>query len=616
MWSSRDQGESVIVVMDANRSKASVDAVCWALKHVVRPKDTVVVLGILCELGRKTSCFPFHMGMGTAGIFYDKAVIQVHLPTNSKLFCQFVNLAISMVSESRFSRLITGESSYANKKRLRCEVKAAQPPTDVNASTSGERLELSGSEVNPKELEEEIEKKREQYQSSLQPIYRQCRKNEVKLEVKLAAGFDAKKITIEEAQNSNTRWIVLDSHLKKEKVFIYGQVDCNIAVMKGKDVATLMVPKASGCSQIPQKITRVDAANIITPDQPQTQPDDEDLNDLQEDLCRPAPAPQSPCWYPLAWRTGFPRSFTLTELEEITNRFGDENIVLDHGDIKLYDGILQETPVLVQRFSGNDQGKFWSEFKILSRVRHRNIMNLVGYCCTGSCLFLLFDYPCMGSLEVNLRHNAVTRKKMILKPDFIMYEGEDKAENLSWRLRWYIAQEIGVTLRYLHEECADGPILCNFSTAKLLKDDTPFNEASQAECPKVEQDEYLSADVHDYGVFLLELIAGKSASDFEAQGSGQSLIDWALPLLENDSLGEVMDPRIADTNDVRLVHHMARAALFCLKNDSGRRLSISEMDNFSEHAWYLPSVSAQFGHAVACLPETNSGLLKLGGMTE
>lgn len=58
-----------MVVMDANRSKGSVDAVCWALKHVVRPGDTVVVLGILCELGRKTtSCFPFHMGIGPAGI--------------------------------------------------------------------------------------------------------------------------------------------------------------------------------------------------------------------------------------------------------------------------------------------------------------------------------------------------------------------------------------------------------------------------------------------------------------------------------------------------------------------------------------------------------------------
>ena len=35
--------------------------------------------------------------------------------------------------------------------------------------------------MNPKEVEEEIEKKREQYQSSLQPLYRQCRKNEVSI---------------------------------------------------------------------------------------------------------------------------------------------------------------------------------------------------------------------------------------------------------------------------------------------------------------------------------------------------------------------------------------------------------------------------------------------------
>lgn len=186
-------------------------------------------------------------------------------------------------------------------------------------------------------------------------------------------------------------------------MFIYGHVDCNIAVMKGKDVATLIAAKTSECSQIPRKGTRVGAANNITPDRPQTQPDDdeEDLNDFQEALRRPLP--QSPCWYPLAWRTGYPCSFTLAELEEITNSFGDEHIVLDHGDIKLYNGILQATPVLVQRFSGSDHGQFWSVLKILSRVRHRNIMNLVGYSCTCAYSFLLFDYPHMGNLEANLR---------------------------------------------------------------------------------------------------------------------------------------------------------------------------------------------------------------------
>lgn len=100
--------------------------------------------------------------------------------------------------------------------------------------------------MTPKVLEEEIVKKREEYQAALQPFYRRCKRNEVggftfahlvanlflllkhsrlciqpyiyiiffsvqvKLEVKLAAGFSPKIITIEEAQNTNTRWIVLD----------------------------------------------------------------------------------------------------------------------------------------------------------------------------------------------------------------------------------------------------------------------------------------------------------------------------------------------------------------------------------------------------------------------
>ena len=47
--------------------------------------------------------------------------------------------------------------------------------------------------------------------------------------------------------------------------------------------------------------------------------------------------------------------------------------------------------------------------------------------------------------------------------------------------------------------------------------------------------------------------------------------------MENGSLGEVMDPRIKDADDGMVVHHMARAALFCLKNNSGLRLSITEV---------------------------------------
>lgn len=60
--------ESVIVVMDANRNRGNVDALDWALNRVVRPNDNVIVIGIICEFGKKTSCFPFYMGIGISAM--------------------------------------------------------------------------------------------------------------------------------------------------------------------------------------------------------------------------------------------------------------------------------------------------------------------------------------------------------------------------------------------------------------------------------------------------------------------------------------------------------------------------------------------------------------------
>lgn len=52
--------KSIMVVMDANRSEGNVEAVDWALNYVVRPRDTLTVLGVLHELRKKppaSSCF-------------------------------------------------------------------------------------------------------------------------------------------------------------------------------------------------------------------------------------------------------------------------------------------------------------------------------------------------------------------------------------------------------------------------------------------------------------------------------------------------------------------------------------------------------------------------------
>ncbi|XP_028079069.1 proline-rich receptor-like protein kinase PERK2 isoform X2 [Camellia sinensis] len=508
--------ESVVVVMDANHRKVSVEAVDWAIKHIVRPRDTVVVLGVLSEVGKKTttsssssssSCLPFHVG-------------------------------------ASLSRIL--------------------------------RIEFSGhGEMNRTELEEEIEKKREEFHSTFQPFYRRCKKNEyafvqVKLEVILAAGYDPCEKTIEQAQNYNTQWIVLDSHLKKHKAYIHGRVTCNIAVFKGKDVATLISSRTPEYKTDGKSVANV---GVIAKEDDELQ--HEVLNPPEKSFIPAPTTPPSPCWYPLSWRTGFPRAFSISELGEITNGFADSNIVVEEHEKKVYKGIYQETRVLIKLFSASDD-QFWSLLKILSRVRHRNILNLVGYCCTDASLYLLCDYPCNGTVETNLLC-------------------DESAKRLSWRVRWYIALEIGIGLRYLHEECVDGPIadlsVCStyvvfssgstvmlsiFNTAKWLKDDLSHNEDPPADL-NAEEDKHLLADIHDYGLFLIELITGKSAQYFQKQAKGQSLIDWALPYLENGSLNQVMDPRVTDTSDTGVVSHMSRAALLCLKNDTAHKFSISEV---------------------------------------
>ncbi|GMJ12793.1 hypothetical protein like AT1G55200 [Hibiscus trionum] len=488
--------ESVIVVMDGKRNKGMVDALDWALKHCVRRKDTVIVIGVLSEMGKKnaTHCFPLNMGINISGIL--------------------------------------------------------------------EKLEFSSgnTEGKPKDPGEEIERKREQYRSILQPFTRKCKRNEVKLEVKIAAGICPVEITLREAHNSNTRWIVLDSHLKKYKMCIYWNVECNVAVMKGKDVATLLPSRAPKPDYSSVSTERADA---------ETCPDNQPLNDPENRVVEEGESPiletpRGPAWYPLQYRAGYPREFSFGEIEEITNGFSD--IICEEGNLRIFEGVLENTPIIVKSVQ-NDE-RFWSMLSILSRVRHRNIMNIVGYCCSGTNRLLISDYPC-----------------------------DISAIKLTWRARWYTAIEIGGSLRYLHEECPDGPIvhrsvcssnivyshgyspmLSNFITAKWNKCELPSDVNSTGKCPNLEEEKRIYVDIHDYGLFLVELISGKVSGCFPHENEGQSLKDWALPLLQSESVTQLMDLRLADKDDdSKVVHCMARAALLCLKNDSGRSISISEV---------------------------------------
>uniref|UniRef100_A0A7N0RFZ5 Serine-threonine/tyrosine-protein kinase catalytic domain-containing protein n=1 Tax=Kalanchoe fedtschenkoi TaxID=63787 RepID=A0A7N0RFZ5_KALFE len=499
------RGETVIVAMaiDESRDKrGNLEALSWALKHVVRPRDTVLALGILREFGKPKCCLPCHIGIAFSSIW--------------------------------------------------------------------EKLELNPhSEMTASEMEEELESKSEEYRRWLQPFYSHCRKREVNLEVKIVAGFKPRDITAEEALSFNTRWIVLDIRLKKEMQFLCGRVRCDIAVMKGRGVATLILPK-HGMNLPPPRAS-------LCPKQRQRQRDDVRISPPMPD--NPSALSSSPSWYPLSWRSGCPRVFSISEIEAITDSFSDTNLVRDDLGIKVYIGSFEETPVLVKcvPVPSSDDEAFQPRLAALSRLRHRNIMNLVGYCCTDTEACLLSVYPSFFTLE------------LILTCD----EG---ARNLPWGTRWDIALDISSCLRYLHEECGEGPdvhlpvssanvyfyhdwspMLGNSITANWLDGEYAASDTQPVELSNPVSNRGVAADISDYGVFLLELVSGKSADGFRIQHQEQSLEEWALPFLASGSVSDLVDCRLEGAADPRTVNLMARAAQLCLKNGLEQGVSMNEV---------------------------------------
>nr|GEX40670.1 protein kinase-like domain-containing protein [Tanacetum cinerariifolium] len=490
---SRAAGDTVIVVMDGNTGKGSLDALEWAIKYIVGSNDTLVVLGVLPEIGKKSnpSCLPFNISIGNSGIYFK-----------------------------------------------------------LEFSTSG------GS--TPSELQKEISRKKREYQKFLEPYYEQCKKREVKLDIRLAAGFESKFIAVAEAKKHDPRWIVLDGYLKKDKSYIHKNVDCHVALLKTKGVATLIPSKITGpeSEEWQTVCKKIDDIAFKT-------------NTLVEEPHSPKQPTSTPSSYPLSWRTGFPRTFSLGEIDEITNGFNNVSVKNQHKTI--YRGVFGEYPVIVICFNADDQAVLL--LKIVSRIRHINILNLIGHCCIGDSIFFVCDCP-KDSLETCLLSDKA-------------------ATNLLWNSRWGIALDIGEAIRYLHEDFVDGSIvnlsLCSSNvglarassdmlsiyepTIKQVKlDDDPLNEFQSVKSENI-MSEHFRTDVKDYGVLLLELISGQSRRLFEKDG--KSLVDWAMPFLENNLLSPLMDPRLTDTSDPQAAN-MARAALACLKNDSSRHLTISQ----------------------------------------
>ncbi|XP_021726633.1 L-type lectin-domain containing receptor kinase IX.1-like [Chenopodium quinoa] len=295
-----------------------------------------------------------------------------------------------------------------------------------------------------------------------------------------------------------------------------------------------------------------------------------------------------------------PRRFSYSELESATNSFSSEHKLGKGGFGAVYKGYLNDMdlPIAVKKISrGSKQGKkeYIAEVKIISRLRHRNIVQLLGWCHDKTKLLLVYEFMPNGSLDCHLF---------------------GKKTPLSWPLRYKIAQGLASGLLYLHEEWEQCVVHRDIKSSNIMLDSNfnvklgDFGLATLMEHGRVAQTitlagtigyiapEYIStrkaskeSDVYSFGVVALEIATGRRQMDPIDEGTNmKGLIQWVWDLYGNGRLLSASDQRLRREFDVKQVECLILVGLWCVHPDYNYRPSIKQAIQVLNFEAALPSL--------------------------
>ncbi|CAL9755656.1 unnamed protein product [Musa acuminata subsp. burmannicoides] len=287
---------------------------------------------------------------------------------------------------------------------------------------------------------------------------------------------------------------------------------------------------------------------------------------------------------------GFNQStFTYDELAAATNGFSRDNLLGQGGFGYVYKGVLpnRKDVAVKQLKSGSGQGEreFQAEVEIISRVHHRHLVSLVGYCIAGSQRLLVYEFVPNNTLEHHLHGKGLP--------------------TMDWATRLKIAVGSAKGLAYLHEDCHPRIIHRDIKTANILLDNKFEAMVADFGLAKLSSDtnthvstrvmgtfgylapEYASSgkltdrsDVFSFGVMLLELITGRRPVDTTGD-MDDSLVDWARPLLvralADENFDELVDPRLENNYDPGEMARMASSAAAAVRHSARRRPRMSQI---------------------------------------
>nr|DAD39679.1 TPA_asm: hypothetical protein HUJ06_014002 [Nelumbo nucifera] len=279
-----------------------------------------------------------------------------------------------------------------------------------------------------------------------------------------------------------------------------------------------------------------------------------------------------------------PKRFLYKELSRSTNNFSEEGKLGEGGFGGVYRGFLSDlnSDVAIKRVSkGSKQGvkEYMSEVKIISRLRHKNLVQLVGWCHQRSELLLVYEFMPNGSLDSHLFGTKGL---------------------LTWEVRYNIALGLASALLYLHELWEQCVIHRDIKSSNVMLDSNfnaklgDFGLARLVDHGEGAQTTMLAgtmgymapecvitgkaskeSDVYSFGVVALEIACGRRPVDSKAEEGKVRLLEWVWEFYGQGKLVEAADSRLLNLGfDEKQLECLMIVGLWCAHPDYNLRPSI------------------------------------------
>ncbi|XP_058004914.1 uncharacterized protein LOC110652801 isoform X2 [Hevea brasiliensis] len=282
------------------------------------------------------------------------------------------------------------------------------------------------------------------------------------------------------------------------------------------------------------------------------------------------------------------RQYSYDQLAEATHRFSNNYLLGEGGFGQVYEGSLDGTTRAIKKLKNlvdeQSEENFEKEIMIISKLSHKNLVQLIGYCIEDANRLLVFEYFPNKSLRSKLHGREI----------------------LDWQKRMKIAIGSARGLRYLHEECEPRiihldikpdnilldnefePKVADFGLALYFSDAATHVSKTTNKGTQVYADPMTTkvgkysdkSDIYSFGVMLLELITGrKPMNERKSMDKSSDIIGWANPRIKKALTGEYTDfvDLKLSTFNYEEMHRMISCAKACINKSPNFRPSMKKV---------------------------------------